>query len=253
MKTNQDVLHPKTASSELNCDSAKLVSLLALAAGAIAMPQTSIADIIYTDLGNSPATVGFGAGSADYQVILSGTAIFKFERRQIATTVATTVANLTTLRNYRTVRAGDFGPATSPPVKVQGLNNLAVPLDFGQPWGLASFYKVAVGVRNDVNGRAPAADYNHKYLSFQFDDSTQANATRYGWVEIGLTINGYNAGGPLVTVYRYGWENTGLQPTMGQTPVPEPSSAAVLALGAMALGARGMRTWRQKRDAASVN
>lgn len=248
MKTNQVVLHPRTASSELNSDSAKFVSLLALAAGAIAMPQTSSADIIYTDLGGSPATVGFGAGSADYQVMLSGTAIFKFQRRQLTTT--TTLASLT--KRYRTVRAGDFGPASTPPVKMQGLNNLAVPLDFGQPWGLASFYKVAVGVRNDANGRAPAADYNHKYLSFQFGDSTQANATRYGWVEIGLTINGYNAGGPLVTVYRYGWENTGLQPTMGQTPVPEPSSAAVLALGAMALGARGMRTWRQKRDAASV-
>ena len=213
------------------------------------MPQTSSADIIYTDLGGSPATVGFGAGSADYQVILSGTAVFKFVRRQLTTT--TTLASLT--RRYRTVRAGDFGPASTPPVKIQGLNNLAVPKDFGQPWGLASFYKVAVGVRNDINGRAPASDYDHKYLSFQFDDSAQANATRYGWVEIGLTINGYNAGGPLVTVYRYGWENTGLQPTMGQTPVPEPSSAAVLALGAMALGARGMRTWRQKRDAASVN
>ena len=57
MKTNQVVLHLQTVSPELNNDSTKLISLLALAAGAIAMPQTGSADIIYTDLGGSPATV----------------------------------------------------------------------------------------------------------------------------------------------------------------------------------------------------
>ena len=68
---------------------------------------------------------------------------------------------------------------------------------------------------------------------------------------MGLTVNNYPTG-PLVTIYRYGWDNTGLQPTMGQTLVPEPSAAAIVALGAMALGARGVRSWRQKRDVASV-
>src|SRR5207249_11763580 len=39
-------------------DSSKLVSLLALAAGAVAMPQTSNADIIFTDLGTNAVTIG---------------------------------------------------------------------------------------------------------------------------------------------------------------------------------------------------
>src|SRR2546425_8421318 len=39
-------------------DPSKLVSLLALAAGAVAMPQTSNADIIFTDLGTNAVTVG---------------------------------------------------------------------------------------------------------------------------------------------------------------------------------------------------
>ena len=253
MKTNQVVLQSQTVSPELNNDSTKLVSLLALAAGAIAMPQTGSADIIYTDLGGSPATVGYGSGSADYQVNLQGTALFKFARTQ--STVVTTFVGLT--NKYRSVIAGDFGPASTPPVKLQGLaspNGFAAPQNFGQAWnqGLNLFYKVAVGTRGDLNQRTPSSDYDHKYLAFQFGDSTQGNATRFGWIEVGLTIFGYNAGGPLVTIYRYGWDNTGAQPTMGQTPVPEPSAAAIVALSAMALGARGVRSWRQKRDAATV-
>lgn len=254
MKKNQVVLQLQTSSPELNNDSTKLVSLLALAAGAIAMPQTGSADIIYTDLGGSPATVGYGSGSAEYLVNLPGTAVFKFARTQ--STVTTTFVSLT--KRYRSVIAGDFGPASTPPVKLQGLaspNGFAAPQDFGQAWnqGLNLFYKVAMGSRSDGNGRRPVSDYDHKYLAFQFGDSTAGNQTRYGWIEVGLTIFGYNAGGPLVTIYRYGWDDTGAQPTMGQTPVPEPSSAAIVALGAMALGARGMRAWRQKRDAATAD
>lgn len=252
MKTNQGVLHLQTVSPAIHNDSTKLVSLLALAAGAIAMPQTGNADIVYTDLGGSPATVGYGAGSAEYPVVIPGTAQFKFVRQQ--STVTTTFLSLT--KRYRSVIAGDFGPVTTPPVRLQGIGGFAAPLNFGQPWdqGLAMFYKVAVGTRSDANGRTPALDYDHKYLAWEFGDSTQGGATFYGWMEVGLTINGYNAGGPLVTIYRYGWENTlGVKPTMGQMPVPEPSAAAMTVLGAMALGARGVRSWRQKRDAAKVS
>src|SRR5437016_7026650 len=67
-----------TAPEPHNCDSSKLLSLLTLAAGAVAMPQTSKADIIVTDLSAHPVTVvgntnssflidnlpGLGAGQA---------------------------------------------------------------------------------------------------------------------------------------------------------------------------------------------
>ncbi len=53
--------------------------------------------------------------------------------------------------------------------------------------------------------------------------------------------------GPNVTIWGYAYDNTGAKPTMGQLPVPEPSSGALLVMGAMALGARGLRKWRQKR------
>ena len=254
MNSNKVVLQLKSVSPELNNDSTKLVSLLALAAGAIAMPQTSSADIIYTDLGGSPATVGYGSGSAEYQVNIPGTAIFKFVRTEGSG--QTGLGDLTF--RYRSVIAGDFGPATTPPVKLKGLtspNGFAAPLNFGQPWNQALnlFYKVAVGTASDLGpSRTPSTSYDHKYLAFQFGDSTIGGApTRFGWIEIGLTVNNYPTG-PLVTIYRYGWDNTGPQPTMGQVPVPEPSAAAIVVFGAMALGARGVRSWRQKRDAASV-
>lgn len=255
MKTNQDVLHFKTQSPELHNDSAKLVSLLALAAGAVAMPQTGFADIIYTDLGAGPATVGFGAGSAEYLVNTPGTAVFKFRRR--ATVVLTNIGSLT--KNYRSVLAADAGTPSTPPVLIQrDAQAFAKPKAFGASWdqggGVMGFFNY-VGTANDFNingGKSPNTSYDHQYLAWSFGDSTQGNATRFGWVEIGLQVNGYNAGGPLVTIYRYGWDNTGAKPSMGQTPVPEPTAAALTALAAMALGARGVRSWRQKRDAASV-
>ena len=55
-------------------DSTKLLSLLALAAGAIAMPQTGNADIIFTDLSASPVTVGNNATTNFLIDTLPGTA-----------------------------------------------------------------------------------------------------------------------------------------------------------------------------------
>lgn len=253
MKTNQDVLHFQSVSPELNNDSTKLVSLLALAAGAIAMPQTSSADIIYMDLG-AGVSVGYGSGTAEYQVGLQGTAVFKFVRR--ATTAQTLTGSLTI--NYRSVIAGDFGPATTPPVGVQQLAGFAVPKGFGASWdqgGGTMGLGIYVGTANDLlinGGKTPSTSYDHQYLAWQFGDSTQGDATRYGWIEIGLQVNNYPTG-PLATIYRYGWDNTGAKPTMGQLSVPEPNAAAIVALGAMALGARGVRAWRHKRDTTRVS
>src|SRR5688572_9832188 len=57
MKSNMNTL-PKPAGTIANqTDTTKLVSLLALATGAVVMPQTGQADIIYTDMNSSPVTV----------------------------------------------------------------------------------------------------------------------------------------------------------------------------------------------------
>src|SRR5437899_2241243 len=63
MNLNNSEVQPKTSVADSNGDSAKLLSLLALAAGAVAMPQTSNADIVYTDLTANPIHVYPGGGS----------------------------------------------------------------------------------------------------------------------------------------------------------------------------------------------
>src|SRR5256885_17025123 len=62
----------------VNGDATKLLSLLALAAGAVAIPETSNADIIFTDLSANPVTVGTNANSSFLIDNLPGTARLGF-------------------------------------------------------------------------------------------------------------------------------------------------------------------------------
>lgn len=126
----------------------------------------------------------------------------------------------------------------------------AVPVDLGASWsagGSALFVNAAVGWASEL-GQSPASGYDHKYLAWYFED---AGNPRYGWAEVSLSIALVNPGsGANLTIWGYAYDNTGAKPTMGQMPVPEPTSGALLVMGAMALGARGLRQWRQKREAA---
>ena len=245
-----------TASVSLSCspaDSTKLASLLALAAGAIAMPQTGNAEIVYTDLSSSPKQVGWTGGAASYLLQLPGTVLFGFQRFQQTLTTTTPFTSTFFVRGV--IAADMYGAATA---RIQeGPGGFAAPQTYGVAWNQGGFplvYTVTMGAASTSN-RTPSSGYDHQYLGFRFRDSTAGNAFRYGWIEVGLTMGLVNpfpspSGGPNVTIYGYGWDNTGAQPTMGQKPaVPEPTSAALLMIGALALGAPGLRKWRQNRTA----
>jgi hypothetical protein len=249
MKTDMTTPPAPETLNESQSDSPKLASLLALATAAVAMPQTGNADIVYTDLNSAPAQVGFLGGTTNFQFTLPGTALFGFERFE---RTVTTTSPFTTTHFFRTVVARDMYGAVPAFIQVAP-GGFAAPLTYGAPWdqGLSSVYTAAMGVANSL-GHSPNA-YDHMYLAWSFVDSTSGNAVRYGWIEVGLSINNVNftgtSGGPNVTIYGYAYDNTpGAKPTMGQRPVPEPSSAALLIVGAMALGARGVRNWRRNRD-----
>lgn len=221
----------------------KLVSLLALATGAAAMPQTGQADIIYTDISSSPASVNYN--SAPFWFTVPGTTqVGFFGAVQTATTSPYSVLTY----KYRLVVAGAQGTAGG----VGGAGNLVQHLPAGASWDQPAglFYNIPVAYASDGGGVNPNTGYSNRYLAWFFKDSTQGDAIRYGWAEYSLSVAGYFAGGPTVTILRYGYDNTGAKPTMGQLPVPEPSSGALLALGAMALGSRGLRKWRQQKESA---
>jgi hypothetical protein len=248
MKTEVTTLFTPAVAPAHQTDSAKLVSLLALAGGVVAMPQIGSADIIYTN--TSAVVVGYG-GIELFDFSLPGTAVFRFQRSQTSSSALSNTLSLP----IRYVIAGDL--ATGAPVGIRGNSvGFAVPLPLGATWsqgnvGDNTWNFVTVGTAY-YNGRTPSSGYDHQYLAWAFEDSSQAGSPlRYGWVEVSLSIGNVTlnpASGPNVTIWGYAYDNSGLKPAMGQ--VPEPTSLSLLVLGALALGARGVRSWRRERAAA---
>jgi len=88
--------------------------------------------------------------------------------------------------------------------------------------------------------------YSSKYLLFEFKDSTQLGSPmRYGWINIGLANAPGRGDLPDIAINGYAWDTTGTKLAAGQ--VPEPTAPALLALGALAFGAKGLRSWRKNR------
>ena len=235
MKNNLPRL--ETPSDAITGDSARLMSLLAIATGAIAMPQTSIADIIFTDLSASPISV-FGTNGATFLIdTLPGTARLGFCGHTI-------VAPPLTIQSIRASQKAGYVR-----LKTDGADFVAL--------AGAGFNWNQVGLVSSVNGDAATArlnghnpdSFDHMYMLFKFKDSTlpPANNVRYGWVDLGLS-NG-NGAVPELEIFGYAFDDTGALIQSGATVVPEPGPMALLALGALALGAKGLRTWRRNRVA----
>jgi hypothetical protein len=93
-----------------------------------------------------------------------------------------------------------------------------------------------------------AGHYTDAYFAFTFKDTADANQLDYGWLELSLVHNGYT--NLDVDVVAYAWEPDGAQLGMGQAPsdaTPEPGSLGTMAIGAMILGAAGVRRWKAVR------
>ena len=235
MKTKRE----STRTPEKKNQSAKLASLLTLAAGAVAVPQTSEADVIVTDLSSNPGHVGAlfshlftlnnlpGTARLDFSFVQSGLTSFTYKRGVFA---------------GQPVAGGGY-------VRLKTNAAFVVHVPAGVAWGQVGGAISSYGLVGfaSYTGHTPNS-FNNEYLLFLFKDSTQGNALRYGWAEVSLFNGNINSSeGPDVTIWRYAYENTGAQLPAGQVQVPEPSSAALLALGALALGAKGLRAWRRNQ------
>ena len=239
MKALKNIPCSKTVPAVSLGDSPKLISILTLATAAAASPQSGNAMVIYTDLSVNPIHIGFSDGcSSSYEFNLPGTAQFGFAKRS-HTSVAIT---------YRTVTAGRQGGGLLVGAQATSWGYVA-PQPHGAAWNpaLQLFNNVVVGAAA-TTAYFPGSGYDHRYLGFLFQDTTQSGSPlRYGWVEIGLSIGtvGVYPYGPAVTIYGYAFDNTGTLITMGA--VPEPAPMGVLALGALTFGARGVRAWRRNQ------
>jgi hypothetical protein len=229
--------NPGNPPSAATPDSSKLVSLLALAAGAIALPQTGSAGVIFTDTTGS--LVGGGYGLSFVTQNLPGVAQLGFGYHHRGTTSTSSI---------RWVTGGQAAGYVRLKTNALFLVHVAAGLTWDQVAGVQTFYGtagIATYSAHNPNG------YDHQYISFKFQDSTQGNAVRYGWLEYSLANSNlrFSGDGPVVSIYGYAYDTTGAKLPTGS--VPEPTPAALLALGALAFGAKGVRAWRRERPAVS--
>ena len=220
-------------------DSSKLLSLLAMATGALAMPQAANGDIIFTDLGSSPISV-LGVNNSTFLIdTLPGTARLGF----CGHTIVSPAMMLTTHSVRASQKAGYVR------FKTDGNGFMAL-APAGLSWNKVIGVSSVFGTAAIANQQAHSPNsFDHLYVSFKFKDINLpplANV-RYGWIDLGLE----NANGaiPKVTIFGYAYGDPEVPIPTGATVIPEPAPVALLAIGALTLGAKGLRAWRRNRAA----
>ncbi len=234
----------------------KILSLLALSTGALALPQTGEGTII--DSGVINAKVGFSSGfNASFTLDVPGTHDLRLVRGSntagtFFSSTRTHKVELKPVNGYAAIRAYSVS-----------LRNFAKRANAGATWnaigtqtktgGLigrrATFYSLGYPTGGGVD--LPGG-FTDKYVAFRFQDSTKGNANRYGWALMSMDIEPFStpfAGtGPDVTLRRWAYDDTGAMIPMGAI-IPEPTSTAMVMFGALALGATGVRRWRAQKKA----
>jgi hypothetical protein len=122
-------------------------------------------------------------------------------------------------------------------------------LPSGRGWsgvyGIATFAQSSGGnLLSGGNGQ-----FAHKFALFSFLNGSQS-ATDFGWAELSMSAVG-NPDGTVtetLTIENYAYDDAGAMLPAGEmTAVPEPGTMRSMALGALALGAVGLRRWRSAR------
>ena len=243
----------------------KLASLSALGAGAVAVGgQQAYASIIYS--GVIDAKVGFGTGSgfgSRFTSPVLGTGakfIFKTTSVSQPLTRHRTTAHFTRGIRGSTASGRGLKFATTggfPFFRFSLFNagakfssavaNSRTGLVAQRKWGISTFSKF-----HTVSG-ASNGNFTDKYALFKFQSGAQ---TDYGWILLSDSVTSAfgdkGTFGPNLTIVSYAYDTSGAEIPAGETssPIPEPNTLALSGLGALAMGAVGLRRWRKARNAA---
>jgi hypothetical protein len=222
-------------------ENAKLLSLLALAAGAAAIPNASEADIVYTDLGASPGKVGFSAGFGTSFSIALPSAHVKFKRTHSAGSNFSHNLVYAAGPNMRRNSNGSIA-VTGAGKTFSDFNHAGTTTWKGQLG--------ARGTNGGVGSQSPSSGYTDEYMAFIIQPGGNYE---FGWVELSLDLS--HSTGPDLTIEGYAYDDRPYQPPylhihMGDIgSVPEPGQVAGMgAVGAMVLGAAGLRAWRRTKS-----
>jgi len=200
------------------------------------MPQTSNADIIYSSQG---ATVSWEGISSFVTGNLPGDVQLGFQAHQAGSFLTSSFT--------RSVTGGKRGGGY--------LQFKTLLTSQRVVWGQIPGNVISVGRFGSAHSSMNSGGFNPLYLAFEFKDSSQAGSPmRYGWAGLSLVNGNLFSGGdfPALTISAWAYDTTGAQIPMGTTAAtPEPGTMALLALGALTLGARGVRSWRRNRASVS--
>lgn len=98
------------------------------------------------------------------------------------------------------------------------------------------------------SGAGSGGNFPPMFALFTFQDPSISPNLLYGWMELSSSVS--DGSGPLVTVEGWAYDDSGNPIAAGDTgegSAPEPSTMAMTSLGALALGATGLRRWRAAR------
>ena len=229
------------------------------------------------------AKVWLAFGAATSAALLGGTAV---EAAIIHTVVNTTIGPAETTSSAIINMGGgsDFRLFANSGFVGQGAAGIVAPYTsyFGPQGAIATTtgpgYKIQarkfssgelIGTPGSSLGRFSTQAYMHygsTSSGFQvnagFTSSTgflgvQTVAGNFGWIQVHVVAqsnNGVQTGQPeSATIIDYAYDDTGAHLTAGQTSaVPEPSTTMLLGLGAIAMGAAGVRRLRRRKKEAAT-
>jgi hypothetical protein len=248
----------------------KLASLSALGAGAVALTGTNadagiISDVLDGKVGFDPAN-GFGQSFQFHlpgipQTLLS---FHTYTKINVAPTFQSFTRGLKIQATNGARFAGRSVYLTGPRVTIRYFTPFSAGYTFasyrpaftstrfGRYW---SAWQTAYGSGTSASYFGLSSPFTDKFLLFKFGDASNPN---YGWLELSYSFSNVfgpdPAAGPNLSITAYGYEtDPGVQiaaGALGSAPAPEPGTAELGGLAALALGAEALRRWRKTRKAA---